>query len=195
MDSSCLSRREKDEAKKRLLKKKEDKMRRWVSVLFAWFIAYGSSGQTPAIIQRQGNGMLTWTNSVTNVQYRIEWASTLEGPWYYSWESLSHIRSGTNYLLTASIPMFYRVVMLPESEHLTISANPTTILSADHQLTVLSVSGGTPPYSWSVSDLALGNVSPSTGYSVIYTRGAQGDNAVVVQDSGGDYALIVIQQP
>ena len=171
-------------------------MRTLVSILFGWFIAHSSSGQTPVIIQSQGNGMLTWTNSVTNVQYRIEWASTPEGPWYYSWESLSHIRSGTNYILTASIPMFYRVVMLPESEHLTISANPTTILSHSGDLTVLSVSGGTPPYSWSVQDLYLGSVvPPSTGYSVIYTRAEPGDNAVMAKDSVGDYALIVIQQP
>jgi hypothetical protein len=170
-------------------------MRILVSILFAWFIAQSSSSQTPVIIQYQGNGMLTWTNSVTNVQYRIEWASTPEGPWHYSWESLSHIRSGTNYILTASIPMFYRVVMLPESEHLTISANPTTILSHNDDLTVLSVSGGTPPYTWSVNDIALGNVSPSTGYSVVYTRAEQGDNAVLAQDSLGDYAFLVIQQP
>jgi hypothetical protein len=41
----------------------------------------------------------------------------------------------------------------------------------------------------------LGSVTPSTGYSVIYPRAAQGDNAVMALDSVGDYALMVIQQP
>ena len=163
--------------------------------LFACFIAQSSSGQTPIIVQNQDNGTLTWTNDVTNVQYRVEWASSLDGPWYYSWESLSHVNSGTNYSLTVPIPMFYRVVTLPESEHLTIQADPDTVLTGDGDKTVLTVSGGTPPYTWSVGDISLGNIITPGGYSVVYERSYHIDNTVRVADALGDYAIIAIQQP
>ena len=173
----------------------EEIMKTLGSLLLAWFIVQSSLGQTPIIIQNQGNGTLTWTNDVTNIQYRVEWASSLDGPWYYSWESLSHVNSGTNYSLTVPIPMFYRVVTLPESEHLTIQVNPGTVLTGDGNKAVLTVSGGTPPYTWSVGDIALGQINPSTGYSVVYERSYHIDNTVTASDALGDYAIIVIQQP
>jgi hypothetical protein len=170
-------------------------MKNLCSLLLAWSIVQSSWGQTPVAIRNLGNGTLTWTNDVTNVQYRVEWASSLDGPWRYSWESLSHINSGTNYSLTVPIPMFYRVVALPASEHLTIQANPGAVLTGDGDKTVLTVSGGAPPYAWSVGDILLGQVNPSTGYSVVYERSNPIDNTVIVSDALGDYAILVIQQP
>ncbi len=157
--------------------------------------AMGSFAQTPVLIQSRDNGSLSWTNDASNATYRVEWAATLDGPWFYSWDSLNHIAAGTNKSLTVSIPMFYRVTTLPASEHLVITADPSTVLANNGDLTVLTVSGGTPPYSWTVSDGTKGTVSPAAGYSTLYTRVDVGDNAAIATDSLGDYAIIVIQQP
>ena len=74
------------------------------------------------------------------------------------------------------------------------TANPGT-LDADGDLSVLTASGGVPPYHWEVGDIALGNVSPNTGSSVVYTRAHSPDNSVTVTDSAGHSYSIVIQQP
>lgn len=66
-----------------------------------------------------GNGMLTWSNVVPNATCDVEWASSPEGPWTNSWETLKEIPTGTNAEMSASVPMFYRVVMVlppPEPE-------------------------------------------------------------------------------
>jgi hypothetical protein len=164
-------------------------------LLLACFIAQCSFGQTQIPIQSQDSGTLTWTNNVTEIRYRVEWSYSSDGPWFYSWDSLSDIHGGTNYILTAHVPLFYRVTMLPESEHPVITADPSNILTSNGKIAVLTVTGGTPPYSWSVKDMALGMVNPATGYTTVYMRGARGNNVVTVHDSMGDYAFIMIQQP
>jgi rhodanese-related sulfurtransferase len=55
------------------------------------------------------NGILTWTNASLNVTCRVEWASSVEGPWCGSWESLANICI-TNQVTQRAVPMFYRVV-------------------------------------------------------------------------------------
>lgn len=55
------------------------------------------------------NGILTWTNSSLNITCRVEWASSVNGPWRSSWESLTNIVV-TNPAMAVSVPMFYRVV-------------------------------------------------------------------------------------
>lgn len=77
---------------------------------------------------------------------------------------------------------------------LSAQAAPTT-LSVDGGKSVLTASGGTPPYAWSVVDVALGNVDAASGSSVVYTRYSAGDNAVRVTDSAGDTVNVVIAQP
>lgn len=68
--------------------------------------------QTSVITSFQGNGALTWTNSMTNVAYQIEWASSVTGAWSRSWQTLNYVESHSNLAMTASVPMFYRVVMV-----------------------------------------------------------------------------------
>jgi len=60
-----------------------------------------------------GNGEITWTNDVTNVTYRVQWASSLQGQdvWQNDWRSLNTIPSGTNTSFLSSVPMFYQVVI------------------------------------------------------------------------------------
>lgn len=57
------------------------------------------------------NGLLTWTNSVSNATYRVEWAGSIEGPWN-PFSALTNLDSivASNTTVTATVPMFYRVV-------------------------------------------------------------------------------------
>jgi hypothetical protein len=77
---------------------------------------------------------------------------------------------------------------------LTVSVSAGT-LSADGDRATVTVSGGVPPYSWSVQDINLGNISANSGSSVVYTRLNAGANAVTVNDSQGHVGNAVIQQP
>jgi hypothetical protein len=79
---------------------------------------------------------------------------------------------------------------------LSITAGETT-LSDDGDITTLSVTGGTPPYSWRPAPtMTTGTIlHPSTGEHVVYQRDAPGDCAVVVTDSSGDSAIVIIFQP
>ena len=82
----------------------------------------------------------------------------------------------------------------PPIEPLTASAEPST-LAADGARSVLTASGGVPPYTWTLQDSALGSLDSSTGASVVYTRNRRGDNAARVTDSAGSTVAVVIQQP
>jgi len=74
-------------------------------------LVVAAMGQTNIeITSFQGNGVVTWTSDATNVSHRIEWASTLDGPWSDSWNGLNAISADTNLEMSASVPMFYRVV-------------------------------------------------------------------------------------
>ena len=77
---------------------------------------------------------------------------------------------------------------------LTASATPP-LLATDGSRSVLTASGGVPPYAWSLQDSALGSLDSSTGASVVYTRNRRGDNAARVTDSAGSTVAVVIQQP
>lgn len=75
-------------------------------------------------------------------------------------------------------------------------AADSSLLSTNGVMTVLRVSGGTAPYSWSVTDNSRGAIQgPTTGLSVIYQRSLPGDNAVTVVDGVGSRASKVISQP
>jgi hypothetical protein len=76
---------------------------------------------------------------------------------------------------------------------LSVSADPTQ-LDVDEDLAVITASGGTGPYVWSVLN-GKGGIDTATGTTVIYKRIAPGDNAVTVTDSLGAKANIVIKQP
>jgi hypothetical protein len=81
-----------------------------------------------------------------------------------------------------------------DPEALAVSTSDGT-LDNDGDKAVLTATGGSSPYSWSVSDAALGSLDSSIGSSVVYTRSNQGDNAVRVTDAAGTMVNLVIQQP
>ena len=78
---------------------------------------------------------------------------------------------------------------------LVATADPQTI-PAGSNFSILTASGGVPPYDWTVSDTALGNVLSSSGSSVTYKRnpGVTGSNAITVSDSAGNNVSIIIKQ-
>ena len=78
--------------------------------LAALVTASGSPLEAQDILTFNGNGILTWSNSNTNLFYRIEWAPTLTGTdvWRSAYSELLDIRS-PNPSVTSAVPMFYRV--------------------------------------------------------------------------------------
>ncbi len=79
---------------------------------FLGLIVIGVAEADLVITSFQGNGQVTWTNGVnTSAVYHVEWAASLSGPWYRSFQNLNLIEAQSNTAFTASVPMFYRVVM------------------------------------------------------------------------------------
>ena len=66
--------------------------------------------QSPDVTSFHENGKLTWTNSDTNLFYRIEWSSALTASngWNSNYISLTDIRASAS-VVTSSLPMFYRI--------------------------------------------------------------------------------------
>ena len=78
---------------------------------------------------------------------------------------------------------------------LSITATPST-LATDNALSVLKVTGGSAPFTWTVTDPLRGNFpSGNTGATVVYKRFTTGDNAATVRDGAGNTTSIVISQP
>lgn len=80
-------------------------------------------------------------------------------------------------------------------ENMKISADPGEIAN-DYGYSILTVEGGSPNYTWSVTDPGRGQfVEGNTGATVMYQRVSAGDNGVTVTDGLGNKASIVIKQP
>jgi len=64
------------------------------------------------------DGNLTWTNSVSNATYRVEWTSTAQSPWQ-RFDALTNLSSvtATSRLVTVQVPMLYRVVWIDAPQH------------------------------------------------------------------------------
>ena len=54
------------------------------------------------------NGVLTWSNRVSNAQYRVEWATTPSSPWQSN-APIFNITATSN-VTSIDVPMYYRVV-------------------------------------------------------------------------------------
>ena len=82
----------------------------FMAALVAASIATAAISETNlGILSFPGNGELTWSNCPGAVQYKVEWASSLNGGWTNSWESLNAIlATGSTY--TVRVPVFYRLV-------------------------------------------------------------------------------------
>lgn len=66
-------------------------------------------GTNVVITSFSGNGILTWTSSLSNAAYRVEWAPSLSATWTDSWQNLVGIQIATP-TCSVPVPMFYRVI-------------------------------------------------------------------------------------
>ena len=104
--------------------------------------------------------------------------------------------SGDNTVIVSDAAGFSAVaaVSQPEAAAPSVTANPST-LSSDGDKSILTVSGGVAPYTWTLGDDSLGGLNTSTGSSVVYTRNHAGDNVITVVDAEGRSANVIIDQP
>jgi hypothetical protein len=161
-----------------------------ILILLSVFVCHA---QDDVITGFTGNGIITWTNSHSNGLFNVEWSASADGPWQSSWTGLWNLAT-TASTVSAAIPMFYRVSWSTNvTIDLHISPAETTIGYIGN-LVRLTATGGDGSYQWDVYDIALGQVNSSTGTSVLYERGGNGDNAVTVQSTGLQ-AYAVIHQP
>jgi ribosomal protein S11 len=82
----------------------------------------------------------------------------------------------------------------PSTSSLRATAAPAS-LSADGAKSILTATGGNPPYTWSVGDDSLGGLSANTGTTVTYTRNSSGGNVITVTDQDGSRYSFIINQP
>jgi formylglycine-generating enzyme required for sulfatase activity len=76
----------------------------------ALFIAvYQATAQSPIISSFSQNGVLVCSGLQTGTVANVEWASSLSGPWQTNWASLQSVTVNSNSTITVSVPMFYRV--------------------------------------------------------------------------------------
>ena len=80
-------------------------------VLFFVFLVNGAAGEITEIFKFQ-NGIITWTNAYTQGVATIEWASSVTGKWYDSWEGYNHQPVPAR-VTSAEVPMFFRIVNDP----------------------------------------------------------------------------------
>lgn len=85
-------------------------------------------------------------------------------------------------------------VSQPSDTGLTVSASPST-LSSNGSVALLTASGGTEPYSWSLSSSTAGSLASTSGKVVTYTRNSAGSNVATVTDDHGNVASVIINQP
>jgi len=92
-------------------------MKKRFLLLFAGLLALTVLVAQVVITSLDREGELTWTNAVSNATYRVEWATSANGPWN-RFDALTNLNfiSATNdsvsvhVPVSVQVPMFYRVV-------------------------------------------------------------------------------------
>ena len=77
-------------------------------VLVALLAAGVAPAQSPDIVMFS-NGRLTWTNANPDLYYTVQWSGSLTNGWKSDFFALSDINA-TSSMITAEVPMFYRVI-------------------------------------------------------------------------------------
>ena len=72
-----------------------------------------------AITSLDRHGSLTWTNSVNNAVYHVQWANSATGSWA-NVQALAHLDSiqSTDSAVTVRVPLFYRVTATGASSNI-----------------------------------------------------------------------------
>ncbi|HVV71839.1 MAG TPA: hypothetical protein VHI52_10130, partial [Verrucomicrobiae bacterium] len=86
-------------------------MKATLLLLISGSLAWSAAAADLFIESLNRDGRLTWTNSVSNATYRVEWSGSLSGPWN-DFNTLTNLNSlaATNTRVSVRVPMFYRVV-------------------------------------------------------------------------------------
>ena len=94
-------------------------IQRFITLLILTCATYA---QDIEIISLSHNGNITWSNSVSEGYCTVEWGSSLTGQWSSSWQDLSRLPV-TNEIMSANVPMFYRVLWTTNNVGDIINAN------------------------------------------------------------------------
>jgi rhodanese-related sulfurtransferase len=80
------------------------------------------SADDPPIASLTNNGELTFSCPAPNLSYKVEWASSPDGPWSSSWDELCVVEPepGTAPSVTVDVPMFYRVKTPAYEQHIEV---------------------------------------------------------------------------
>lgn len=79
-----------------------------------------------------------------------------------------------------------------------MAVTPSSVtLENDGDLASFTVTGGTAPFTWTVSDESLGGMlnPPADSSSEVYQRIHSGDNSIMISDSLGNTVNAIINQP
>ena len=120
----------------------------WCGRLVIALMCSGVAGMSLAgglVIQSfDSTGQLAFNTLPTATVYRVEWASSPNGPWTNSWAALAAIpQPSTGGIVTCSVPMCYRVV-----------ATVTNYQSMADDYLVIDLSAGSSATTYPVSQLA-----------------------------------------
>ena len=141
------------------------------------------SGAQVVIGSFSGNGILQWTgptNTSNILGYNIEWAPSLDGPWYTNWPAVGIPPTGT--VFSAQVPMFYRVVAIPRLPGDTAETAPL--------VTVGTYTGTTVGYAsdYGAGTSCVGTGGPDRVYQIVVPAG-QRLSVVATPEAGYDLTL------
>ena len=90
------------------------------SLIVLALVAHSQPGraQSSIINSFSQNGVLVCSNLAPGSVAAVSWASSLAGPWQSNWTTLNAVTVGTNGTIRVAVPMFYRVLGVPESTNL-----------------------------------------------------------------------------
>ena len=142
-------------------------------------VTFQARGGSPSYHWGVANGNGTIISRAEDTSQGIYTATTLAGNSVIVYDAYGHSAIATVGVGTGSA--------------LAIAPNTAT-LTNNTQVLAFTVSGGTPPYTWTVLN-GHGSLNTTAGASVLYTRISAGDNGLTANDSAGANVSVVIQQP
>ncbi|MFC1461319.1 hypothetical protein ACFLQR_02225 [Verrucomicrobiota bacterium] len=146
-------------------------------------------GETIVFAGQGGTGPYTWSVSASDYGYIevIGWSEAV-----YTCVQVGNndviVQDAEGHTATAHIT--------PAEDSMTISPSEIDLIG-DAYYAAFSVSGGTPPYTWSVGNVGMGSISYSadTSYTAGYTgTGVLGVNMITVVDAEGRTASAMLTQ-
>lgn len=145
-------------------------------------------GEVAVFEGRGGAGPYTWSVSDSHYGYIdvIGWSEAV----------YTCTRVGNNNVIVRDSKGHSAVASIRPAEDVLTVTPASVILLEDEYYAAFSVSGGTPPYSWSVGNPELGTIaySADTSHTAGYTAvaGAFGVNVVTAKDAAGQTASATV---